>query len=82
MKRSGSVGDILYEDAVKRDRDLAIKQKQAEIDSEIEPKMKFSLDKSEAAYAKMLKQEFDEVIMNLFGDFTEKTALINFDKFS
>lgn len=27
MKRSGSVGDILYEDAVKRERDLAIKQK-------------------------------------------------------
>jgi hypothetical protein len=27
MKRSGSVGEILYEDALKRERDLAIKQK-------------------------------------------------------
>jgi hypothetical protein len=47
MKRGGSVEIILYADAQKRSVKMSEKREKAELDKYLEPKTKFSLDKSE-----------------------------------
>lgn len=57
MKRGGSVEIILYADAQKRSVKMSEKREKAELDKYLEPKTKFSLDKSEQVMAKRLDKE-------------------------
>ena len=47
MKRGGSVEIMLYADAQKRNAKMSEKREKADSDRYVEPKNKFSLDKSE-----------------------------------
>jgi hypothetical protein len=57
MKRAGSVEVILYADAQIRSEKMSEKREKAALDKYMEPKIKFSLDKSEQVIAKKLEKE-------------------------
>ena len=57
MKRAGSVEVILYADAQIRSEKMSEKREKAALDKYMEPKIKFSLGKSEQVIAKKLEKE-------------------------
>ncbi len=83
MRRAGSVELILYADAQKRTEKMSEKREKAALEKYKEPKIKFSLDKSEQVMAKKLDKELQEAYLQEQSSFSSSLDnKIDIDVFS
>jgi hypothetical protein len=81
MKRSGSVGDILYNNAIEREIKMLEKRERVDSERRVVPKTKFSTEKTEKEFGKKLSKELNEACMNQSVDHSDEINGIEFETY-
>lgn len=82
MKRSGSVEDILYNNAIEREIKMLEKRERLDSERRVAPKTKFSTEKTEKEFGRRLTKELNQACMNQNVDHNDDSHAIDLETFT